>query len=239
MTLTDKRIIILGGTSGIGLAVAQAAAAEGARIVLASSNMARVQEALASLPRGTEGRTLDLTDASAVEAFFESARAFDHLVYTAGESLKLAPLAESDLPTARSFFELRYWGAFAAAKYAQSHILPGGSIVFTSGVAGARPHQGWSVAASICSAMEGLTRALAVELAPVRVNIVSPGVVKTPLWREMTDESREALYAAESRRLPVGHVATPEEIAAGYLYLMKQTYVSGQTLTIDGGGLLT
>ena len=85
MTLNDKRIIILGGTSGIGLAVAQAAAAEGARIVLASSNMARVQEALASLPRGTEGRTLDLADASAVEAFFESAEAFDHLVYTAGE----------------------------------------------------------------------------------------------------------------------------------------------------------
>lgn len=73
----------------------------------------------------------------------------------------------------------------------------------------------------------------------MRVNIVSPGVVKTRLWRAMTDESREALYAAESRRLLVGHVATPEEIAAGYLYLMKQTYVSGQTLTIDGGGLLT
>lgn len=238
MTLDDKRIIILGGTSGIGLAVAQVASAEGARIVLASSNMARVQEALASLPPGTEGRTLDLADALAVEAFFERTGAFDHLVYTAGETLKLAPLAETNLATARSLFELRYWSAFAAAKYAQSHILPGGSIVFTSGVAGARPHRGWSVAASICSAMEGLTRALAVELAPVRVNVVSPGVVKTPLWREMTDESREALYAAESQRLLVGHVATPEEIAAGYVYLMKQTYVSGQTLTIDGGGLL-
>ena len=239
MNLNDKRIIIFGGTSGIGLAVAQAAAAEGARVVLASSNVVRVKQALASLPRGAEGRTLDLTDAAAVAAFFENAGSFDHLVYTAGESLKLAPLADSDLATARSFFELRYWGAFAAAKYAQGHILPGGSIVFTSGVAGARPHQGWSVAASICSAMEGLTRALAVELAPVRVNIVSPGVVKTPLWREMTDESREALYVAESRRLPVGHVATADEIAAGYLYLMKQTYATGQTLTVDGGGLLT
>jgi hypothetical protein len=117
-------------------------------------------------------------------------------------------------------------------------IRTGGSIVFTSGVAGARPGPGWSVAASICGAMEGLTRALAVELAPVRVNIVSPGVVKTPLWREMPEEARESLYASEARRLPVGHVADAQEIAEGYLYLMRQTFVTGQTLAIDGGGLL-
>jgi NAD(P)-dependent dehydrogenase (short-subunit alcohol dehydrogenase family) len=92
--------------------------------------------------------------------------------------------------------------------------------------------------ASICGAMEGLTRALAVELAPVRVNIVSPGIVKTPLWREMPEEARESLYASEARRLPVGHVADAQEIAEGYLYLMRQTFVTGQTLVIDGGGLL-
>ena len=86
--------------------------------------------------------------------------------------------------------------------------------------------------------MEGLTRALAVELAPVRVNIVSPGVVKTPLWRGMPDEARESLYASEARRLPVGHVADAQEVAEGYLYLMRQTFVTGQTLVIDGGGLL-
>ena len=89
-----------------------------------------------------------------------------------------------------------------------------------------------------CSAMEGLTSALAVELAPVRVNIVSPGVVKTPLWREMTGSARDALYAAEAQRLLVGHVGESQEIAEGYLYLMRQTYVTGQTLAIDGGGLL-
>jgi NAD(P)-dependent dehydrogenase (short-subunit alcohol dehydrogenase family) len=86
--------------------------------------------------------------------------------------------------------------------------------------------------------MEGLTRALAVELAPLRVNIVSPGVVRTPLWRDMPPSAREALYATEARRLPVGHAAEPQEIAQGYLYLMRQTFVTGQTLSIDGGGLL-
>jgi NAD(P)-dependent dehydrogenase (short-subunit alcohol dehydrogenase family) len=238
MTLNDKRIIILGGTSGIGLTVAQAAAAEGARVTIASSNSARVSEALATLPPGAEGRTVDLTNEAAIKAFFAAAGDFDHLVYTAGEALRLSPLAESDIAQARNFFELRYWGAFTAARYAHSHIRPSGSIVFTSGLAGARPHPGWSVAASICSAMEGLTRALAVELAPVRVNIVSPGVVKTPLWREMSSTARDALYAGEAQRLPVGHVAEPQEIADGYLYLMRQSFVTGQTLAIDGGGLL-
>jgi NAD(P)-dependent dehydrogenase (short-subunit alcohol dehydrogenase family) len=238
MTLNDQRIVVLGGTSGIGLAVAQAAAAEGARVVVASRDLTRIEQALATLPASAEGRALDLQDAVAVEAFFAAIGAFDHLVYTAGESLRLSPLEETDVADARRFFDLRYWGAYTAAKWAHGRIRPGGSMVFTSGVAGARPGPGWAVAASICAAMEGLTRALAVELAPVRVNIVSPGVVKTPLWRGMTDAVRESLYAEEARRLPVGHVAEASEIAAGYLYLMRQTFVTGQTLTIDGGGLL-
>jgi NAD(P)-dependent dehydrogenase (short-subunit alcohol dehydrogenase family) len=238
MDLENKRIVILGGTSGIGLAVAEAAVAEGARVVVASSNPDRVAEALRALPSGAEGRALDLTDEPAVEAFFAATGAFDHLVYTAGEALALAPLAETDTAEARRFFELRYWGAVAAAKHGHGKIRPGGSIVFTSGVAGTRPRPGWAVAASICSAMEGLTRALAVELAPLRVNIVSPGMVKTPLWRGLPEEARAALYAAEAARLPVGHVAESQEIAAGYLYLMHQTFGTGQTLTIDGGGLL-
>ena len=238
MTLKDKRIIVLGGTSGIGLAVAEAAAADGARLLVASSDDARVKRALTTLPAGAEGRALDLSNAAAIEAFFDAVGPFDHLVYTAGEALKLSPLADGDIASARRFFELRYWGAFMAARWGHRQIRTGGSIVFTSGIAAARPGPGWSVAARICGAMEALTRALAVELAPVRVNIVSPGVVKTPLWRAMPDEAREALYASEARRLPVGHVADAREIAEGFLYLMRQTFATGQTLVIDGGALL-
>jgi NAD(P)-dependent dehydrogenase (short-subunit alcohol dehydrogenase family) len=238
MTLQDKRIIVLGGTSGIVLAVAQAAATDGARVLVASSDDARVKQALTTLPASAEGRALDLSNAPAIEAFFDAVGPFDHLVYTAGESLKLSPLADGDIASARRFFELRYWGAFMTARWGHRQIRAGGSIVFTSGVAGARPGPGWSIAASICSAMEGLTRALAVELAPVRVNVVSPGVVKTPLWRELPEETWESLYASEARRLPVGHVADAQEVAEGYLYLMRQTSATGQTLVIDGGGLL-
>jgi NAD(P)-dependent dehydrogenase (short-subunit alcohol dehydrogenase family) len=238
MDLNGKRVVILGGTSGIGLAVAQAAAGEGAQVVVASSNAERLAQALSVLPASAEGRVANLLNGGEVTALFKDVGAFDHLVYTAGESLQIAPLKTMDIATARSFFELRYWGALTAAKAAQATLRPGGSIVFTSGVAGARPGSGWSVASSICSAMEGLTRALAVELAPIRVNIVSPGVVRTALWREMDEEAREGLYASEAARLPVGHVAEASEIAEGYLYLMRQTYATGQVLAVEGGGLL-
>lgn len=237
-TLSGQRIAILGGSSGIGLATAQAAAREGARIVIASSNRARIDEALATLPAGTEGHALDFTDEAAVAKLFAGLGAFDHLVFTAGESLQLAPLVGTDVATARAFFTLRYWGAFMAAKYGSPHIRTGGSIVFTSGLAGARPHAGWSLGASICSAMEGLTRALAMELAPLRVNIVSPGVVKSPLWSNMSEADRAALYADTAARLPVGHVGEVEEIAEAYLYLMRQTYCTGEVLRVDGGGAL-
>ena len=236
MGLNEKRIVILGGTSGIGLAVAQAAAGEGAQVIVVSSNADRLDRALSNLPAGAEGRVTNLLSSREVAQLFEDLGDFDHLVYTAGEALQLAPLQTLDIATARSFFELRYWGALAAAKAAQGKLRLGGSIVFTSGVAGARPGAGWSIASSVCSAMEGLTRALAVELAPIRVNIVSPGVVRTALWRDMDEQAREALYASEAARLPVGHVAEASEIADGYLYLMRQTYATGQVLALDGEG---
>jgi NAD(P)-dependent dehydrogenase (short-subunit alcohol dehydrogenase family) len=238
MTLQNKRIVVLGGSSGIGLAVAKAAAREGAALVIVSSRQAKVDAAVAELPPGTEGRAVDLTDEGSVKALFAELGVFDHLVFTAGETLQLGALAGTDVETARRFFDLRYWGAFRAAKYGAPSLRPGGSIVFTSGLAGARPHAGWALGASICSAMEGLTRALAVELAPVRVNIVSPGVVRTPLWAEMAAADRDALYQTMAGALPVGHVGEAEEVAEAYLYLMRQTYGTGQVLGVDGGGAL-
>lgn len=238
MTLNQKRIVVLGGSSGIGLATAQAAAGEGATIVIASSRKDRIDEALVSLPAGTESHVLDLTDDGAVRALFARLGHFDHLVFTAGETLKLGLLKDTDFETARSFFALRYWGALSAVKYGARNINKGGSIVFTSGLAGRRPHSGWALGASICSAMEGLTRALAVELAPIRVNIVSPGVVQTPLWVNLTEKDRTALYQQTAERMLVGHVGDPAEIADAYLYCMRQSYGTGQVLVVDGGGTL-
>jgi NAD(P)-dependent dehydrogenase (short-subunit alcohol dehydrogenase family) len=240
MTLQGKRIVVLGGSSGIGLAVAQAAAHESAAVVIASSRQARVNDALKTLPECAEGHAVDLADEPAIRALFAGLGSFDHLVFTAGEGLQLDRLANTDVDAARRFFGLRYWGAYLAAKYGSGSIRDGGSIVFTSGIAGQRPRPGWSVAASICAAMEGLTRALAIELAPIRVNIVSPGVVKTPLWASIAEAEadREALYRQTAERLPVGHVGEAADIAEAYLYLMRQSYATGQVLVVDGGAIL-
>jgi NAD(P)-dependent dehydrogenase (short-subunit alcohol dehydrogenase family) len=119
MTLNGQRIVVLGGSSGIGLATAQAASREGARVVITSSSKERIEAALVTVPTGSEGHVLDLADGDAIKALFARLGSFDHLVFTAGETLQLGSLATTDLDAARRFFALRYWGAYCAAKYGQ------------------------------------------------------------------------------------------------------------------------
>ncbi|AOY95457.1 short-chain dehydrogenase [Cupriavidus sp. USMAA2-4] len=236
--LQHQRVVLLGGTSGIGLATARAALAAGASVTVVSSRSQRVAAAVASLGDGAEGCTVDLSDASAVRGLFERLGPFDHLVYSAGDALQTGALADMDLDTVRQVFDLRVFGAIAAVKHATPYLRPGGSVVLTSGVAGLRPHKGWVALASACSALEGLTRALAVELAPIRVNLVSPGLVRTPLWANLPEADREALYAASGAALPVGSVGEAEDLAQAYVYLMTNRYATGQTVIVDGGGVL-
>ena len=238
MSLQDTRIVILGGTSGLGFATAEAAAREGARIAIASSSRERVNRAVAALPAGTEGFVVDVSREDDIARFFGSVGAFDHLVFTAGESLTLSPLRTLRLDAAREAFTRRYWGALTAVKYGREQIRPGGSIVLTTGAAKDRPHAGWTVAASICGAIDALTRALAIELAPIRVNAVSPGVVRTALWDSMAASDRETLYRDVGDALPVGRVGEPSDVAEAYLYLMREGFSTGQVVTVDGGTVL-
>jgi NAD(P)-dependent dehydrogenase (short-subunit alcohol dehydrogenase family) len=237
-SLSNKRVVILGGSSGIGLAVAEQVIAEGAQVVLASSNTERVKQAVVSLGARTEGHTLDLSDEQAIQSFFQAIGDFDHLVYTAGDSLQLNELASTDLDKARRAFELRYWGVLAAVKYASPHIRKEGSITLTTGIAGERPQKGWALAASVCGAVVSLTRALAVELAPIRVNAVSPGVVRTNLWQSLPEHERNGLFENIGKAMLVGRIGEASEIARSYLYLMQEGYSTGQTITVDGGAVL-
>jgi NAD(P)-dependent dehydrogenase (short-subunit alcohol dehydrogenase family) len=238
MSLDGRRVVVLGGTSGIGFATAQAAQREGAVVAVASSRQERVDRALASLDRGAEGHVVDLSDEAQVRRFFEHFGAFDHLVYTAGETLRLETLDAVQLDHARDFVNIRFWGAFMAVKYGSPHIRAGGSITLTNGVAGLRPRKGRTLVASICGAMEALTRALAVELAPIRVNAVCPGVVRTELWNDMTESDRDSLYRNVAQSLPVGRVGEPEDLAHAYVYLMQEGYSTGQVIVVDGGAVL-
>ena len=236
--LTGKKVVILGGSSGIGLATAKAAAAEGAEIIIISSNWQRIDNALRELPEGSKGFAADLTNEKQVQDLFSNLGAFDHLVYTAGESLQLKNLEDIAIDEAKKFFDLRYWGALTAVKYAAPHINKGGSITLTGGVASLRPGAGWALGASICAAMEGFTRTMAIELAPLRVNLVSPGVVRTNLWSDMSAADRNAMYSNIGNQLPLKYVAEAEDIAQSYMYLIRQPYSTGQMIVVDGGYVL-
>jgi NAD(P)-dependent dehydrogenase (short-subunit alcohol dehydrogenase family) len=236
--LNGKKVIVLGGSSGIGYAVAEYALAEGAHVVIGSSHAGRVEAAATALGANAEGYALDLTDEHAIQAFFNTAGSFDHLVFTAGDSLRLGEIAATDLSQAREAFNIRYWGALAAVKYGAPRIVAGGSIVLTTGVAALRPRSGWAFGASVCGAMEALTRALAVELAPLRVNAVSPGLIATNLWQNMSEEDRQAMYEQAGKHLPVGRVGEARDVAAAYLFLMESAFATGQTHVVDGGAVL-
>jgi NAD(P)-dependent dehydrogenase (short-subunit alcohol dehydrogenase family) len=236
--LHQKRVVVIGGSSGIGLAVAEQAAAQGAKVVIASSNAERVQKAVDGIGGEAQGQAVDVSDEGAVATLFAKLGAFDHLVFTAGDSLHLRDLAATDLQQARRAFELRYWAALTAVKYGSPHIRKEGSIVLTTGIAGQRPRKGWVIAASVCGTIEALTRALAVELAPIRVNAVSPGVVRTNLWQNMSAPEREHLYESVGNNLPVGRVGEAHEIAQAYLFLMQEGFATGQTVVVDGGTVL-
>jgi NAD(P)-dependent dehydrogenase (short-subunit alcohol dehydrogenase family) len=238
MSLTHERVVIIGGSSGIGLAVAHAAVDAGAEVIIASSRKSSIDAALGQLSPSTTGYALDVLDTAAVRAFFDNIGAFDHLAYTAGESLSLMPVEGMNLDKARRFFQIRFFGALNAVSIAAKQIRPGGSVTLTSGSARTRPGAGWSVASSLCGATTSLAGALAVELAPTRVNVVEPGIVRSPLWGGMSAEDQQAMFDQQAATLPVGRVGEVEDVARAFLYAMTQSFMTGTSIPVDGGALL-
>jgi NAD(P)-dependent dehydrogenase (short-subunit alcohol dehydrogenase family) len=239
VTLADQRVVVIGGSSGTGLATARAAAAAGAAVTVASSDQDRLSAALAGLPGGCDGAVVDTRSEAGVAALFARVGELDHLVYTAADGLDQRALRDLSPEEARQPFEVRFWGAIAAVRHAAARIRPGGSIVLTSGTIGVRPVPGAALAASAAAAIEGLARGLAVELAPIRVNAVRPGVIRTPMWDRIPEPQREALFSTLAGRTLTRTIGEADQIAATHLFLMENRFVTGTVLTIDGGFVLT
>lgn len=239
MSLADQRVVVIGGSSGMGLATARAAAEAGASVMIASSSKERLDAALAELPDTCEGFVTDVRDDANIAALFEHVGALDHLVYTAGDALDQRPLADLSLDAARSRSDVRYWGVVAAVKHATPRFRPGGSIVLTSGIIGVRPMPGAALATASIGAIEGLARGLAVELAPIRVNTVRPGPIHTPMWDDLPQPQLDAMVAAFTERTLTKAVGKAEQIAATNMYLMENGFVTGEVITVDGGFVLT
>jgi len=235
MSLEGKRVVVIGGTSGIGFAVAELARVQGAAVVVASSNAANVKAALERLP-GATGSTVDLRDEAGVAGFFDEIGAFDHLAITAGDwgGPMFISSRDLDLVQARQLLDVRFWGVLAAVKHGCRTIAQDGSITLTSGMLAHRPRKGAPMATAFGGAVEHLARGLAVDLMPVRVNAVCPGLVLTEHVKQMPS----AMLQSMVEPLPVPRGATPQEAAKAYVYLMLNGYATGQILPVDGGGLV-
>jgi NAD(P)-dependent dehydrogenase (short-subunit alcohol dehydrogenase family) len=235
MSLDGRRVIVIGGASGIGFAVAVLSRELGAEVVIASSDPAKVDTAIGRLTR-TTGDTVDLRNEASVSRFFEQLGAFDDLAITAGDwgGTRFAATQDLDLTAARDGFEVRFWGALAAAKHGSRKIAPNGSITLTSGMLAHRPRKGTPLATAVGGAVEHLARGLAIDLAPVRVNAVCPGIVLTEHVKQMPAEILQRYVAG----LPLPRGASPTEAATAYIYFMLNSYASGHVLPVDGGGWL-
>lgn len=234
MLFAHKRIIIIGGSSGMGLATAIAATAAGAQVVIASRSRDKLEKARRVIGGDTEVMPLDVMDEAAVQAFFHQVGEFDHLT-TPGNVAAGGPFLTRDTAAVRADFDSKFWGQYLAAKHGAPFIRPGGSIVLFSGIYSQRPSAGVSGVAAINSAIEGLARGLAVELAPIRVNAVSPGLVDTPIFNAMPKEAKEEMFQRFAAVAPLNRVGRPEEIAQTVLYLMANTLTTGSILYVDGG----
>ena len=235
MTLSNQRVVVIGGTSGIGFAVAKNAAAEGAHVIVGSSNAANVEAAAANLS-GVEASAIDVKDEASVARFFGGVGPFDHLVFTAGDwgqFFSPAPIDDLDIARAKDLFAVRFWGAVTAVKHARKHLRA--SIVLTDGTVAHRPRKGAPISTAMAGAVEHLVRALAVELAPIRVNGVCPGAVRTDIWNAIPEAQREDRFKKMTERQLVRRIGEPDEVAEAYLYLMRGGYTTGQILRVDGG----
>jgi NAD(P)-dependent dehydrogenase (short-subunit alcohol dehydrogenase family) len=231
-----QRIVVIGGSSGMGLAAAILMGKLGYEVVIASRSKEKLGSAIKAVGSG-EAHVLDVCDEDAVNAFFSSLAPFHHLVVSAADFV-MGPFLELSVKEARRFFDSKFWGQYVVAKYGAKKIQKGGSITFFSGIASQKPVPNLAVASSINAAIEGLTRALAFELAPIRVNAISPGTISTPVWNSVPEKERLAYFKEVSQKLPAGRIGQPEDIAEAVRFLVECGYVTGEVIYCDGGDRL-
>lgn len=234
MSFKNQTIVIIGGNSGIGLAAAQAVVARDGQVIIAGRSTQKLKKAQALLGKNTRSFELDVTQEEQVKSFFQRIGAFNHLVTSIGVA-GMVSFKDLETSAARSLFECKFWGQYNAAKYGISQIKPGGSITFFSGIGSRKPFHGLAPVAAINGAIEALCRTLAVELSPIRVNVIAPGVIDTPAHDTMPDEKKKQLFIGIASKLPAKRIGAAEDVAELVLFLMSNGYCTGTVIDIDGG----
>lgn len=234
MDLKGKKVVVVGGSSGIGLATAEMAKREGADVIVASRNVAKLDAVAEKL--NAVAIPADVTSDQSVMDLFRRSGPVDHVVVTAAQ-LKTGPFRTVSMDDVRSTMESKFWGAWRVARAAD--IRAGGSLTLVTGFLSVRPRPNSAIVGAANGALESLARALALELAPVRVNAVSPGVIDTPIRAAMPEEARRDMLAKTAASLPVGRVGQGEDIARQILAFMANGFATGSIVYIDGGALVS
>jgi NAD(P)-dependent dehydrogenase (short-subunit alcohol dehydrogenase family) len=235
--LEGKRVAVVGGGSGIGRAVAERALTQGADVIISSRDAAKL-ESVAENQSGMTVLPLDMTDATSRAAWADRLGSIDHLVISASSAAHgaFSDLQEDPL---RSMFDAKFFGPYMTAKAAQPYLRDGGSITFFSGVLSRRPGMNCSGLGAVNGAVESLTYGLALELGPrLRVNCVSPGMIRSDAYAAVPEAAREEMYAATGESLPLRRVGTVDEAAGAALFLMANTFTTGHVLDVDGGHMI-
>ena len=236
--LKGKKIVIIGGSSGIGFESAKQVIAQGAEVIIASRSKNKLQNAKEQLGARATAFTLDTTQEQQVQSFFEKVGQFDHLVVSAAETSS-GSFLDTNTTQARQLFENKFWGQYYAAKYGAPKVLPHGSITLFSGVVAYKSMVGSSMLGAVNAAVSNLAQTLALELAPIRVNIISPGIIDTPSRNKMPEEIRNHFYATMGNKLPVKRIGRAEDVAQSVLYLLQNSFVTGTVLHVEGGHILS
>jgi len=232
--LAGRLVVVLGGSAGIGLATARLARAEGAEVVITGRDPGRLRTAADEIG-ARHSAAFDADDAVALAGFFAGLPTpIDHVLVTAGGPY-YAPLAEMDLTEARRDVEEHLWLTLQVARLSADKVRPGGTLLFVSGTGARRPGVGLAIASTMTAAMPALIASLALELAPVRVNLIAPGFVDTPLSAALLGDRLEERREELRKTLPIGRVVGPADVAALAVHLMTNTALTGATYDVDGG----
>jgi NAD(P)-dependent dehydrogenase (short-subunit alcohol dehydrogenase family) len=232
--LTGKKVVVVGGSSGIGLATAELARREGADVIIASRNVDRLDAVANRL--NAIAIPADVTSDDSIIDLFRRCGPVDHVVVTAAQ-LRSGPFKTVSMEDVRATMESKFWGAWRVARAAD--IRPGGSLTLVSGYLSIRPRPNAAIVGAANGALESLARSLALELAPVRVNAVSPGIIDTPIRAAMPEAARRDMLGKIAAALPVGRVGVGEDIAQQILTFMTNGFMTGSIVYLDGGALVT
>ncbi len=233
--LTNKSILIVGGGSGIGLATARRAAEAGAKPIIAGRSRERLDAALTKLPGTTQAEVLDFTDAASVTSLAEQIGPIDHLVLSASSAVAWGGFTDLKEEAVRAAFENKFWGYWRVTRAFAPKLPDDGAIVMVTGAAGRAAIPGTSALAAVNAAIAAAAQVLAVELAPRRVNVVSPGMTETEAYGWMDSHQRQAMFAGTAAKLPLGRIGQPDDMAGTILFALQNRFLTGAVIDVDGG----